>query len=194
MPIGSWGAGDSPLLSGLFGVFQSMAAQYADTATIWTTLRVNAAVQANQFTGGGENPSISELEAQGAQILKSQGVDAIQVGLYRSLAGQWRTAKANLTGADQRQQITGAMIFQPPWAQTLDDSVPSRYRMRVEWQGEDAVGTPFTTWGTYEMGTPLTSIEDALARARTLVGKVPTSDMPPGASIVGINDYEMEQI
>ena len=194
MPIGSWGDNDRPLLSGLFGVFQSAGAARQSTADLWSTLRVAAATWQFQAQGGGDLPTATELEATGAQILKDQGIGIQQVNTYRALSNQWRTAKGNLTGAELDQQITSQMIFQPPWARTTDTAVPSRYRIRMQFTAEDGGGTEFTTWGTFELQDPLTSIGDALNQATALVGKKPTSDTPIGATVTGVNDYEIEQI
>lgn len=194
MPIGTWGKDDTPLLSGLFGAFQAASRVGASTAELWQSLRVNAGVWVFQNSGGGDLPPIAELEATGKDLLHEQGVGIQQVNTYRSIAGEWKSAKEALQRSDGDQQITGQMIFQPPWAQTTTDAVPSRYRMRVEWTVDPGDGDEFHTWGTYEMSDPLTTVNDALDQAQTMVGKKPTSDIPLGAVVTGVNDYEMEQI
>lgn len=191
---GPWGAGENPLLSGLFGAFQSAAGQRQDTASLWQTLRVNAATWQWQAQGGGELPSQAELEAQGAQILREQGVGIQQVNAYRAIANQWRTAKANLSDAGESDQITAGQIFRPPWAQTSAQGVDERYSVRVQWQVQPLQGDSFTTWGTYEISSPLTSLEDLLDQAGQLVGQKPTSDIPLGATVTGAADYELTQI
>jgi hypothetical protein len=194
VPIGSWGDNDRPLLSGLFGVFQSASGGFQSTASIWSALRQSAATWQFQAGGGGDLPPTEELESIGAQILKDQGISIQQVNTYRAMAGSWRSAKANLQAADSDQQITGSMIFQPPWATTTDTSVPSRYRLRVQWQFQTEAGESGTSWGTYEMGSPLTSVADALDQASQMMGKKPTSDIPVGATVSQANDYSLEQV
>jgi hypothetical protein len=189
-----WGAGESPLLSGLFGAFQTASAFRQDTATLWSTLRVNAATWQFQAQGGGAIPSQADLEAQGRQILHDQGVGLQQVNTYRAIANQWRTAKANLHQLDMDEQIENRHIFQPPWAQTAQQGVPDRYRVRVEWEVEPIEGDSFTTWGSYEVDSPLTSLQDILDQAGALVGNKPSSDIPVGAEVKNATDYELEQI
>jgi len=194
VPGPKWGAGESPLLSGLFGAFQSAAGQRQDTASLWSTLRVNAATWEWQSQGLGELPSDQELEARGAQILHEQGVGIQQVNAYRALANQWRSAKQNLADAGESDQIMADQIFRPPWAQTTAGGVPDRYRVRVQWQVEPVEGDAFTTWGSYEIDSPLTSLSDILDQAGGLVGNKPTSDIPAGAQVTGATDFELEQI
>lgn len=188
------GAGDSPLLSGLFGALQSAAGGRQTTAQVWQTLRVNAATWAWQAQGGGELPSMEELEATGRQILSAQGVGIREVNAYRAIANQWRTSKQGLHDLDPDAQIGRGQIFQPPWSQTAQRGVPDRYRVRVQWQVEPVEGDAFTTWGSYETDSPLTSLSDLLDQAGGLVGKKPTSDIPVGATVTGAVDYELEQI
>lgn len=188
------GGNENPLLNGSFGVFQSAAGQATDTAGVWKALRVNAATWQYQSQGGGELPPIEELEAQGAQILSRAGVGIQQVNAYRNLAGQWASAKRNLQTSSDSDQVMRSAIFQPPWATTNQSGVTPRYRIKVQWQVETNAGDVLSTWGTYELDSPLTSIGDALAQASQMVGKKPTSDTPIGASVTDINDYEIEQI
>lgn len=190
----NWGPNSSPLLSGLFGAFQGVAAGFGDTQTLWQALRVNAALWQFQAQGGGELPPVDELESAGAQILSEQGVGIENVNTYRQIAGQWRSAKANLMAANEQAQITSNMIFTPPWATTTDASVPSRYRIRVQWQWETPEGEAGSSWGTYELNTPLTNISDALEQASQLVSQKPTSDTPLGALVTQATDYEIEQV
>lgn len=190
---GGW-PGANPLLSALFGGFQQQATNHANTQDAWTQQRIAAATWEAQSTGQGELPDNATLEARGSQLLSEQGVNAINFGQYRGIANQWRTAKDALLAGDPRDQIRANSIFTPPWAQTTSDAVPSRYRVRVEWEVTPSSGDPFSTWGTYETGDPLTSIQDVLDRAGSVAGKKPTSNVPLGAQISGVSDYELEQI
>lgn len=184
----------SPLLSGLFGSLQQAAVNRLSTADTWAQLRLDTGSWAQQMSGQGEAPSDAELIAQGQQILSAQGVGIQQVNAYRSIANQWRSAKENLAAMDPADQIQGQSVFVPPWAQTTSGAVPSRYRVRVEWEVEPTVGDAFTTWGSYEVSSPLTSLQDLLDQAGALVGKKPTSNVPLGARVTGASDYELEQI
>lgn len=190
---GGW-PGANPLLSGLFGGFQELSASRANTQDTWTQMRINAATWEWQSTGQGELPDNATLEARGADILSQQGVNAINFGQYRGIANNWRSAKDNLHDTDPADQIRGTSIFTPPWAQTTSDAVPSRYRARVQWEVTPTSGDPYSTWGTYETTDPLTSIQDVLDRAGSLAGKKPTSNVPLGAQVSGVSDYELEQI
>ena len=190
---GDW-QGSSPLLSSLFGAFQTGAGQKLDTASVWKSLRVTAGQVQYRISGSYEPITEDQLEANGAQILRQQGIGIQDVNTYRKLAGQWRAAKDNLQALDPDSQIRATEIFRPPWAQTDDPSVPSRYRIRVNWEITPAAGDVFTSWASYEVTAPITSIADALEQAGKLVAKQPTSDTPPGASVTGVADYEIEQV
>lgn len=184
----------SPLLSGLFGSLQQAAVNHLPTQDLWTQLRVNAATWQWQTTGQGELPSQEVLEQQGRSILSEQGVGIQQVNTYRALANQWASAKDALHAGDPASQVNGEQIFTPPWAQTTSDAVPSRYRVRVNWEVTPTSGDPYSTWGAYEASDPLTSIQDVLDQAGSLVGKKPTSNVPLGSQVTGVSDYELEQI
>lgn len=190
---GGW-PGASPLLSGLWGSLQQAAVNRLNTADTWAQLRLDAGSWAFQMSGQGEPPSDAELIKSGQQILAAQGVGIQQVNTYRALANQWRTAKENLAAMDPADQIRGQDIFVPPWAQTTSGAVPSRYRVRVQWEVQPTSGEAFTTWGSYETSSPLASLEDVLAQAGALVGKKPTSNVPLGAEVTGATGYELEQI
>lgn len=194
MPVPGSGPLDNPLLRGLFGAFQASAAAAQSTAEIWRQLRVGAGAQAFRITGQGERPPDSVLEANGAEILRAQGVDAIAINQFRALAGQWRQAKENLGQAALGDQLQAEHIFTPPWATTSQLGVDARYRIRVQWEVQPLTGNPFKTWGSYEISSPLTSLGDLLAQAGALVGRKPGSDIPLGATINGAVDYELSQV
>ena len=184
----------SPLLSGIFGSLQQAAINRLSTADTWAQLRLDAGSWAWASSGKGPPPPDSELIESGQQILAAQGVGIQQVNTYRAVANQWRTAKENLAGMDPADQLQGQAIFVPPWAQTTSGAVPSRYRVRVMWEVEPTSGDAFTTWKSYEVSSPLTSLQDLLDQAGALVGQKPTSDIPLGAQVTGAADYELEQI
>ena len=194
MPGPSWERSNNPLLSGLFGTLQTSAAGRLSTEGTWAALRRAAGTWAWQTAGRGELPDNATLEANGAEVLSRQGVGIQEVNRYRAMANQWRTAKERLHASGPQDQIRGEGIFQPPWAQTTDSAEPARYRVRVQWEVTPMSGDPFHTWGAYEVSSPLTSLQDLLDQAGALVGKKPTSATPLGATVTGVNDYELEQI
>ena len=186
--------GSNPLLSGLFGTLQAGAQGKLDTASVWQRLRIAAGTWQHQATGAAGPISEAELEANGAEILRAQGVGIQQVNAYRAIAGRWLNAKQQAEQAAGDQQVTAGMIFQPPWAKTTGGETPSQYRVRVNWQITPAAGDVFTSWGTYQLTAPITSVDDILEQAGKLVAKQPTSETPPGASVTGVDDYEIEQV
>lgn len=184
----------SPLLSGLFGSLQQAAINRASTAETWRQLRLSAGEWAWQTSGQTERPDDATLEANGQAILRAQGVGIQEVNAYRKVANEWRSAKEQLHGTSPDDQLTAREIFQPPWSQTANAPVPDRYRVRVQWEVSPQSGDAFTTWGSYELDSPLTSLSDLLDQAGQLVGKKPTSGIPLGAVVKGASDYELEQI
>lgn len=190
---GGWPSAN-PLLSGLFGVLQSAAASRTDTAGTWAALRQAAGTWAWQSQGLGELPDDATLQANGADILRAQGVGIQQVNAYRQVANQWRTAHENLAGAEGSDQIRGSQIFRPPWSQTATGPLPDRYRIKVQWEVTPQTGDPFSMWASYELDSPLTSLDDLLAQAGQVSARKPTSALPLGASITGVTDYDLEQI
>lgn len=189
-----WGPNDNPLLSGLFGVLQSAAASRQSTADIWSGLRVAAATWQWQAQGGGEIPSQAELEATGADILRSQGVGIQQVNAYRAIAGQWRSAHEKAQALENDEQVMAGAIFRPPWAQTAPAGVPVRYRVRVNWELTPAVGDIFNKWSTYELTAPITTIGDVLGQAGSKAAGDRYLYQLSGGSPPSISDYEIEQI
>jgi hypothetical protein len=186
--------GENSLASGLFGIFQSAASGGTDTATVWANLRSAAGTWAYQAGGGGEMPTEAELEESGRQILKDQGVTIQTVNTYRALAGQWQSAREALASADEGSQITASQIFTPPWANSDTDAVPSRYRVRVNWELTPAAGDVFTKWSSYELTSPLTSLDDILAQAEGKARDDKYLYLLSGGAAPSVSDYEIEQI
>lgn len=182
------------LLNGAFGTLQQAAAQRMDTAAIWQRLRVTTGTTFYQSQGIPLPATDQEIEERGRQILSEQGVGVRQVNAYRGLAGQWLRAKQSLQQLGSEQVVLPQDIFVPPWARTATGEVPSRYRMRVQWNLVDDLGRPSTAWGTYELQSPLTTVGDALAASQNLAGLQPTSDIPPGSVISGVQDFQIEQV
>lgn len=187
-------ATDNPLLRGLFGVVQSGAQQRLSTADIWSSLRTAAGTWQFQAQGVAQPYDPAALEAAGRDILRAQGVGIQGVNQFRGLAGQWLGSKQALHAQGDDEQITAGSVFTPPWSATADASVPSRYRIRTQWQYEDADGELATRWKADELSGPLTTISDALENAE------PTDDTTSGAMILSGNeppvmlDYEIEEI
>jgi hypothetical protein len=172
--------GQNTLMSGLFGVLQTAAQSRLPTADVWSTLR--QAAGAWQF------------QAAGREILSQAGVGIQQVNTYRGLAGQWLAAKQRLQAADGDSQIVANQIFKPPWATTIDGAVPDRFRLRVAWQITPTAGDVFTKWSTYELTTPLTTINDALAAAGDKAAGDKYLALLSGDSLPTVSDYEIEQV
>ena len=190
---GDW-PGSNALLSGLFGSLQQGAQGRLDTAGVWALLRRNAATWEFQASGESQPPSEDELQTRGAQILREQGVGIQEVNTYRAVAGQWLAAKQRLQGADGSQQVLAEQIFRPPWAQTTGGESDSRYRIRVNWQITPAAGDVFNKWSTYEVSTPITSIEDVLAHANAKMVQDKYLVLLSGGSPPDVSDFELEQI
>ena len=186
--------GANPLLSGLFGALQSTVGQRLDTASTWSALRQAAGTWAWQTQGRGELPDAATLEANGAEILRAQGVGIQEVNTYRRIANEWRTAHENLARSSGSEQIMANQIFRPPWAQTTTGTLPDRYRVKVQWEVTPQTGDPFGMWSSYEVQSPLTSLDDLLAQAGQVSARKPTSALPLGAQITGTLDYDLEQI
>lgn len=188
------GAGGAPLLRGLFGVFQNASANHADTASIWSSLRTAAGTWQFQAQGQPQPYSPAEVEAAGRAILSAQGVNAATVSSFRGVAGQWRSAKERLETLESGEQITAPSIFVPPWAITADPAVPTRYRVRTQWQIEPAAGDVFTKWKADEITGPLTDVDALLGDA------APTPDTNSGRLILSggapptLLDYSLEVI
>lgn len=185
---------DVPLLRGLFGTLQSAAAQGLGTADIWQQLRVNAGTWQFQAQGVQQPYDPAAVEEAGRQILSAQGVNGATVSTFRGVAGSWLGAKQALGRLEPGQQITANAIFTPPWAQTDNDLTPSRYRIRTQWQFQNAAGVDVYQWRADELTGPLTSPEAATAQAAA-----PANTYPPQALLAGseqpvLTDFEIEQI
>ena len=184
----------NPLLRGLFGTFQESAAAGADTATLWSSLRSAAATWWYGANGLPLPSSESVLQSTGASLLSQQGVTIFNVNTYRSQAGAWAQAKANLQALNPADQITGQAIFTPEWAKTTAAGVPDRYRIRVKWTWSPEGQEPTSQWSTYELTGPISSVNNALSQAQQLAQGnnywvALTNTATPEAT-----DYEIEQI
>jgi hypothetical protein len=186
--------GNNSLASGLFGVFQQAATQKASTEEVWAGLRSAAGSWAFNAAGGGDTPSQEELEESGRAILSQQGFTIQTANTYRALAGQWRSARDNLHQADNDSQIVANQIFVPPWAKTNDPSVPSRYRVRVNWELTPSAGDVFTKWSNYELTGPLTSLSDVFDQAQGKARSDKYLYLLSDGTAPSISDYEIEQI
>jgi hypothetical protein len=186
--------GTNPLLSGLFGTLQSAASQRLSTASVWQTLRVAAGTWQHQASGGGETPSLAQLEEAGRAVLSQAGVGIQQVNAYRGVAGQWLAAKQRLHAADSAAQVQGNQIFTPPWATTAGPDQQSRFRVRVNWTITPTAGDVFNKWSTYEMTAPVTSIDDVLGQAAAKAAGDKYLSLLSGGAEPAVADYEIEQV
>ena len=192
-PTGDW-AGQNSLLSGLFGVLQQAATNRLDTATVWDQLRINAAQWEQQITGQTSGSSDADLAQRGAEILKQSGVGIAQVNAYRAVAGQWLSAKQTVQSEGGDQQLTARSVFRPPWATTVGGEQSDRYRIRVNWQVTPTAGDVFNKWSTYELTSPLTTIDQALAHAQGKALGDKYLVLLSGGAPLQVTDYEIEQI
>lgn len=187
-------ASSNPLLRGLFGSLQSAASQSLDTSSIWSSLRAAAGSWQFSARGVAQPWDPTELEAAGRAILSAQGVNGATVSTFRGIAGSWLGSKQRLHALGEQEQITGRAVFTAPWARTADASVPSRYRLRTQWQVTPSTGDPFTVWKADEIDGPLTTLADMLGQAQ------PTAKTTSGQAILSgdtpplLADFELEQI
>jgi hypothetical protein len=184
----------NPLLRGLFGTFQESAAARADTASIWSSLRSAVATWWYGANGLPLPSSESVLQSTGASLLSQQGVTIFDVNQYRSQAGAWAQAKANLQALNPADQITGNAIFTPEWAKTVSAGVPDRYRIRVQWQWTNALGETTPEWKTYELNGPLSSVNNAISQVYSAATGNDCWVAMANLSTPSITDYEIEQI
>lgn len=185
---------DNPLLRGLFGTLQTGSAQSASTADIWQQLRVNAGEIQFRAQGAAQPYDPVAVEQAGRAILTANGVNAATVSSFRGVAGEWNQARQRLAQLEDGQQITASEIWRPPWAITTSGEVPSRYRIRSQWQFENAAGIDPFQWRADELDGPLSTVPEALSQAPP-----PTKTYPPEL-ILGASgppklvSYEIEQI
>lgn len=194
MAPGEIAATDVPLLRGLFGVLQTGAAQHLDTATIWQNLRTAAGTWQFQAQGQPQPYDPAAVESAGRQILSAQGIRGDTVSTFRGVAGQWLAAQQHLAGIGSSAQITRQDIFTPPWSQTASDAVPSRYRIRTQWQITPAAGESFTTWKSDELTGPLTTLPDALSEAEPSANTQSGQQILSGGEPPVLTGYEIEQV
>ena len=171
------------------------AAQYGrDAANIWGGLRQGAYDYAESVLNvtSPSSPSVADIRAAADSMLSH--VTILDVNRYTQLAGQFLRAKQNLMDASPYEQITGGMIFDPPWATTsTNPAIPTRYRIRVN---RSLIVHGFTTierdeWATYELAGPLTSVEDAINYANTLFNQAAYNKT---ADIASVNQYTLETV
>ena len=165
MPSVPWGPYQNDLAQGLFGSFQAAAAAHEGTAEVWQRLREAVGSWEWTTSGRGGTPTADELRATGAELLSANGVDALTVGAYRKVAGEWLAARERLSTLGPESQIDSRAIFRPPWAETGSAGVPEQYRARVQWQITPTSGEPFTKWSTYALTSPLLGIGDTIDQA-----------------------------
>jgi hypothetical protein len=178
----------------LFGSFQAGAEAGSTTSEVWQDLRVNAATWQEATSGTPGASSIQELEEAGRQILSNAGVGIQDVNTYRSIAGDWLSAKQQLQAAALDQQIEAPMVFVPPWATTTGGEQDSQYRVKVAWTIPDEGVGAHLQWGTYLIGAPLTSVGDLLDQALAMVGTAKGSQSFGSVISGSPDDYQIEQV
>lgn len=158
-------------LRGIFGSLVEAAGRNAGTAEIWSTIKgaANDWASSTLAVTAGENVTDQMIADKVTQLI---GHVTIQdVNQYRSIAGQAARAQQVLEGLAPNEQITAGAIFQAPWAKTADNpAIPTRYRIRVL---RNITVSGFTAiereeWATYDLGSVLTTTQDALDQADDL--------------------------
>lgn len=185
------GYGESnPLLSALFGTFQSATSAGATTSALWSQLRESAgraylagSIALDQYTA-------SQIQEVGRGVLSDQGIGIGAVNWYRQASGEWLRAKLNLHAQANDEQILGTSIWVPKWAITTNAAVPTRYLSRVNFTYETLGGEIVTEWKSFEHFAPITTIEDILTNAQS---QFANRDRYHVTRVVGVNDYEIAQ-
>lgn len=185
------GYGESnPLLSALFGTFQSATSAGATTSALWSQLRESAgraylagSIALDQYT-------TSQIQEVGRGVLSDQGIGIGAVNWYRQAAGEWLRAKLNLHAQENGEQILGTSIWVPKWAITTNAAVPTRYLSRVNFTYETLGGEIVTEWKSFEHFAPITTIEDILTNAQS---QFANRDRYHVTRVIGVNDYEIAQ-
>jgi len=173
---------------------QSAAAAHQDTTSIWQGLRQLTGEWTLKAQGATQPYDPGAVDAAGRAALSSQGIRGDTVSTFRGVAGQWLGAKQALAQLGENAQVTSKEIFQPPWAITNNPGVPSRYRIRTQWQIESAAGDVFTRWKSDEITAPLTTAGDALAQATAAGQGTAGHGVTLGSTAPVLLDYEIEQI
>lgn len=189
-----WPNDPDNVLRGLFGTFISASEQGLDTQGVWAGLRDAASIWASGVLGvtSAGPPSEEEINAAASQLLG--GVTIQAVSKYRSLAGAFVQAHENLLDTDLYAQIEGNAVFRPPWANTIGNpAVPERYRLTVQRSITVFGFTQIqrTEWATYELASPLTSLQDAFNAANTAFN---AADYNSRARIDSILDYNIQAV
>ena len=191
---GNWSNDPDSVLRGLFGSLVSGAASGMGAANMWNSLREGAYSWAESVLSvtSPTPPTEAEIQAAGQDLIGH--VTIMDMNRYVSLAHEYLTAKNNLQTLGLDNQIEGTAIFRPPWATSVGNpAVPERYRIRVL---RSITVHGFTTierneWSTYEITSPLTSVQDALDQANQLFSQ---ADYNSRADINEVLDYTIEAV
>lgn len=181
-------------MAGMWGNFQRAAEERMSTADLWSSLRSTAAQWSLQTRGLPPAASLEEERALGSQILSEHGITGPNVSVWRGESGAWLRAKEQLHALGEHEQITSNAIYTPPWAQTSNPGVPSRYRIRTQWVYETAEGETEAMWRTDELTTPLTSLGDIFRQAEAGMGESTYLSLLESGAPPSIVDYEIEQV
>jgi hypothetical protein len=195
----NWPNTPSDVLRGMWGTFQSSAQTFGRSAVaMWNAVN-DAAAAAAEYTLSITSPTVpTALQIQDAAHALIGNVTIQDVNQMAVTVGQWMAAKENLLAQGLDQQILGTSIFTPPWSTTAaNPGVPDRYRIRVlrdiTYRG---IGATVTQWATYELGGPLTTLQDALdaADAAWALSSGLSGKRNSSAEITSHVDYEIEQV
>jgi hypothetical protein len=188
-----WPNNNDAVMRGLFGSLQAGAANGRDAANMWQSLREGAYALAQDYLQktGIVDPTEEQIQARGQELIGH--VTIMDMNRYVKEVGNWMSAKSSLANLESNQQITGASIWTPSWNKTADNpAIPTRYKLRVlrdiTYRG---INVNEQRWSTYEITSPLTTIEDALGQADSLFGQ---ARYFRSATINSILDYEIVAI
>lgn len=192
----NWPSDPDAVMRGLWGnLVAARESGGGSAANIWSALQSGAQAWAEGVLAitSVQPPTEAEIALQAQQLIGNVTIQ--DVNRYNQIAGQFIAAKNNLMNLSVEQQIMGSEIFTPPWSTTaFNPAVPDRYRIRVLFDVTVHGFSPIDRqeWSTYELTSPLTSVNDALQQAIALYGR---GESKGGrADVNDVLQYSIEQI
>ena len=165
-----WTTNSDAVMRGMFGNLLSGAANGRDAANMWQSLREGAYSWAENYLTltGTTKPTEEQIQAKGQDLIGH--VTIMDMNRYVKLAGEAISAKNALHAMQPGTQIEGNAIWRPPWATSGGtDGRFEKYRIEIQrsitYRG---INVTTTKWSSYEITSPLTTVEDALAQADSL--------------------------
>lgn len=188
-----WPSDPDSVLKGLFGSLLNGAANGRSTANMWQALREGAYTAAQNYLNmvSPTVPTEEEIQDKGQELIGH--VTIMDMNKYTQIAGEALRAKASLQSQSADEQILGESIWTPPWSRTAGNpAIPTRYQLRVlrsiTYRG---INVTEEKWSTYEITSPLTTVQDALDQADALFHRARYNN---SAGINAILDYSITAI